>query len=192
MKALLIIIVLVLIGGGLYVMTNQKSGDPTSVSSNPVAMLQTNVGDIEIELFADKTPKTVQNFVTLVQKNFYDNTLFHRVIPNFMIQGGDPNTRAGDPRTFGTGGPGYQIDDEIVEGLSNITGAVSMANSGPNTNGSQFFINVVDNTYLDGKYTVFGRVLDGMDIAIKISNMPVNANNLPLEPVRIDEVLVRN
>src|SRR3989344_5384248 len=191
MKALLIIIVLVLIGGGLYVMTNQKSGDPTSVSSNPVAMLQTNVGDIEIELFADKTPKTVQNFITLTEKNFYDNTLFHRVIPNFMIQGGDPNTRAGDPRTFGTGGPGYQIDDEFVQGLSNVKGTISMANAGPNTNGSQFFINVVDNIGLDGRHSVFGKVIKGFEVAYKISQVPTGQNDLPVDPVRIDRIVIK-
>ncbi|HEY9583175.1 MAG TPA: peptidylprolyl isomerase [Candidatus Paceibacterota bacterium] len=190
MKTFIIILALIAIGAGAYYYKKGSAVMPTQ--GNPRVVIVTNQGEIELELYADKAPQTVKNFLTLAGKGFYNDTLFHRVIKGFMIQGGDPNTRAGDPRTFGTGGPGYQFADEIVEGLSNITGAVSMANSGPNTNGSQFFINVVDNTYLDGKYTVFGRVLDGMDIAIKISNMPVNANNLPLEPVRIDEVLVRN
>ena len=110
-----------------------------------------------------------------------------------MIQCGDPNTRAGDPRTFGTGGPGYSIPDEFVEGLSNVKGTISMANSGPNTGGSQFFINVVDNTYLDGRHTVFGKVVKGFDIAYKISQVPTTGDpqNLPLDPVRIDRVVIK-
>jgi peptidyl-prolyl cis-trans isomerase B (cyclophilin B) len=127
-----------------------------------VATFDTDKGTIRIELFDDKTPKTVANFEKLVAKNFYDGLVFHRVIPDFMIQGGCPDGR-------GTGGPGYKFEDEFHPSLKHDgPGVLSMANSGPNTNGSQFFITHVATPWLDGKHSVFGKVIEGQDVVDKI------------------------
>ena len=124
--------------------------------------LRTDKGSIEIELYADKTPKTVANFVNLAERGYYNGLTFHRVIPDFMIQGGDPTGS-------GRGGPGYQFGDEIVSSLKhNSPGTLSMANAGPGTNGSQFFITHVATPWLDGKHTIFGRVTSGQDVVDKI------------------------
>ncbi|MBV8396478.1 MAG: peptidylprolyl isomerase [Actinobacteria bacterium] len=143
--------------------------------------MQTNKGTIEIELFPDEAPKTVANFVELAQKGFYDGVIFHRVIEDFMIQGGDPTGT-------GTGGPGYQFEDEFnahkVE-----RGALAMANAGPNTNGSQFFIVTADSCpWLDGKHTVFGKVTSGMDVVDEISRVPKDARDKPRDEVRIESI----
>ena len=143
------------------------------------ATIKTNMGEIVIELFADKAPKTVENFVTLAEKGFYDGVIFHRVIPQFMIQGGDPTGT-------GRGGPGYTFADEFEPTLKHTeAGMLSMANSGPNTNGSQFFINLVDNSYLDTKHTVFGKVIFGMEVVEAIGKTPIDTNDRPLTPVVI-------
>jgi cyclophilin family peptidyl-prolyl cis-trans isomerase len=127
-----------------------------------------DLGEIRIELLHQKAPKTVANFKKLAGESFYDGTTFHRVIPNFMIQGGDPNTKDRDPRNDGRGGPGYTIPDEIND-TKHVRGVLSMANTGrPNTAGSQFFILVNDSPHLDGGYTAFGRVVEGMDVADRI------------------------
>lgn len=127
-----------------------------------VATFDTDKGTIRIELFADKTPKTVANFETLVGKKFYDGLIFHRVIPDFMIQGGCPDGR-------GTGGPGYKFEDEFHPDLKHdVPGILSMANAGPNTNGSQFFITHVATPWLDGKHSVFGKVIEGQDVVDSI------------------------
>ncbi|MBI4894185.1 MAG: peptidylprolyl isomerase [Candidatus Aenigmarchaeota archaeon] len=142
-----------------------------------VAVLETSMGEVRIELFLEQSPVTAGNFKKLVEEGFYDGTRFHRVIDGFMIQGGDPNSRdVGKIGLWGTGNPGYAIKDEFVEGLSNVRGTISMANSGPNSGGSQFFINVADNTNLDwdkpplsSRHPVFGRVVGGMDVVDSIS-----------------------
>jgi len=153
--------------------------------------LETTKGDVTLELFNDKAPKTTKNFINLTRKGFYDGIKFHRVIPSFMIQGGDPLTKGEDERLYGTGDPGYSFEDEFGEGLSNITGTISMANSGPNTNGSQFFINVADNVFLDGKHAVFGKVIKGMDVVLDISNAARNQNDLPLDDIVIKKVTIK-
>jgi cyclophilin family peptidyl-prolyl cis-trans isomerase len=195
MKYAITFLIVLAVGYYAYQSDLFKSNN-TSVNTNPTVILMTNKGDIEIELFADKAPKTVKNFLTLAESNFYDDTLFHRVIKGFMIQAGDPNTRAGSPNTFGMGGPGYSIPDEFGPGLSNVKGTISMANSGPNSGGSQFFVNVNDNTFLDGKHAVFGTVTKGYDIAVGISQVetvdPKNHNDLPVDPVRIDRVVIKS
>ncbi|TVP99042.1 MAG: peptidylprolyl isomerase [Planctomycetaceae bacterium] len=128
-----------------------------------VATFDTDKGTIRIELFADKTPKTVANFEKLVGQKFYDGLVFHRVIPDFMVQGGCPQGR-------GTGGPGYQFEDEFHPELKHdAPGVLSMANAGPNTNGSQFFITHVPTPWLDGKHSVFGKVLEGQDVVDSIA-----------------------
>jgi peptidylprolyl isomerase len=140
----------------------------TGSSQNPVALIETTKGNIRVELFMDKAPVTAGNFKKLVEEGFYDGTRFHRVIDDFMIQGGDPLSKDEAKRAqWGTGGPGYAIDDEFAEDLSNVKGTIAMANSGPNTGGSQFFINTVDNIYLDydkepltSKHPVFGKVIN--------------------------------
>ncbi len=152
------------------------------------ATLHTSKGDIVIEFDQSAAPQTVANFIKLAGAGFYDGTKFHRVIKNFMIQGGDPLTKDDSMAArWGTGGPGYQFADENVN-AHNAVGVVSMANSGPNTNGSQFFINVADNGFLDGKYNVFARVTAGLDIVMQISNTATNADDRPLEPIVLTSV----
>jgi cyclophilin family peptidyl-prolyl cis-trans isomerase len=145
------------------------------------ATLQTSEGAIEVELFPDAAPKTVENFEKLSRDGFYEGVIFHRVIPDFMIQGGDPTGT-------GMGGPGYEFEDEFNEHRVE-RGALAMANAGPNTNGSQFFIVTAEATpWLDGKHTVFGRVTSGMDVVDRISQTERDANDRPLKPVTIERV----
>ena len=145
------------------------------------ATIQTNKGTIELELFDDDAPKTVENFRSLAEKGFYDGVIFHRVIPDFMIQGGDPTGT-------GSGGPGYTFEDEFNEHPV-ARGALAMANAGPNTNGSQFFIVTADACpWLDGKHTVFGQVTDGMDVVDTISQLDRDPGDRPREDVSIERV----
>ena len=154
--------------------------------------LETTMGEIKLELYDDLTPKTAGNFKTLVEKGFYDGIIFHRVIPDFMIQGGDPDGR-------GTGGPGYTIEDEFSTEARNVRGSISMANSGPNSGGSQFFVNIADNSFLDfddnrapnSKHAVFGKVVSGMDVVDAISKVDRNAGAKPLEDVVIQKAYVK-
>lgn len=153
--------------------------------------LCTNKGDIVVELFTERVPHTVANFVQLVQEKFYDGTKFHRVIADFMIQGGDPFTKDDSLKErWGTGGPGYRFADEITRENQNDVGTIAMANAGPNTNGSQFFINVAANNFLDPKHTVFGRVVSGMNVVQDIVRSPVDARDCPLDPVVIEHTTV--
>lgn len=140
-------------------------------------LLSTSMGDITIQLYPDM-PITAGNFKKLVEKNFYDGVIFHRIIDGFMIQGGDPTGT-------GRGGPGYAIKDEFTPGSKNDRGTISMANAGPNTGGSQFFLNLVDNNFLDGKHPAFGKVIEGMDVVDKISKVETDSNDRPLEEVVI-------
>jgi cyclophilin family peptidyl-prolyl cis-trans isomerase len=145
------------------------------------ATLQTSEGAIEVELFPDDAPKTVENFEKLSRDGFYEGVIFHRVIPDFMIQGGDPTGT-------GMGGPGYEFEDEFNDHRV-ARGALAMANAGPNTNGSQFFIVTAEATpWLDGKHTVFGRVTSGMDVVDRISQAERDANDRPRKPVTIERV----
>ena len=158
----------------------------------PIAIIKTNFGGIKIQLFEEATPVTVRNFIQLAELNFYDGVLFHRVIPDFMIQGGDPNTREfpDDWSKHGTGGPDYRFEDEF-NNFKNIRGRLSMANSGQDTNGSQFFIITAEATeQLNGKHTVFGEVIEGMDIVDKISLVETNNQDHPLEDVKIEDILI--
>ncbi len=153
--------------------------------------LKTNKGDILIDLFTGKMPITTENFLKLARDNFYDGVKFHRVIDGFMIQGGDPLTKDDSQSArWGTGGPGYSIKDEFGEGLSNVRGTLAMANAGPNTGGSQFFINTVDNAFLDSKHPVFGRVTAGMEIVDTISTSATGSGDMPLEAIVIEDVIV--
>jgi cyclophilin family peptidyl-prolyl cis-trans isomerase len=145
------------------------------------ANMNTTLGTIEIELFDDDAPKTVENFRTLAGKGFYDGVIFHRIIPDFMIQGGDPNGT-------GSGGPGYTFEDEFNDHKI-VRGALAMANAGPNTNGSQFFLVTTDAApWLDGKHTVFGQVTAGMDAVDAIEALPTGDRDRPLDPPSIESI----
>lgn len=158
-------------------------------AKNMNVTFKTNKGDVVLELFGDRTPNTVANFVKLAQSGFYDGVKFHRVIKGFMIQGGDPLSKDDTlMERWGTGGPGYKFEDEITNDNKNDVGTISMANSGPNTNGSQFFINTKSNNFLDTKHTVFGKVVKGMDVVTLIENVEVNGNDRPIEPVIINSI----
>jgi peptidylprolyl isomerase len=175
---------------------------PEKNTMNPTAVLKTNKGTIEIELYKDVMPITAGNFEKLVTEGFYNGVKFHRVIDGFMIQGGDPLTKDDTAAArWGTGGPGYAIADEHIAGekLSNTRGSISMANSGPNSGGSQFFINLVDNTPLDfdkqplsSKHPVFGRVVKGIDVVDAIGKVPVGPRDVPVEPVIIESATIVN
>ncbi len=142
----------------------------------------TNLGDFTAELFEDKAPKTAGNFLELVEKGFYDGVIFHRVIDDFMIQGGDPTGT-------GMGGPGYTIDDEFGPGLAHSSeGILSMANAGPNTGGSQFFITLVPTPWLDGHHAIFGKITEGMDVVHKIGSTPTDFADRSLEDVVMEKV----
>ncbi len=157
-----------------------------------VAVMSTSMGDITIKLNSNDAPNTVANFVKLAKGGFYDGTKFHRVIPDFMVQGGDPLTKDDSLMgQWGTGGPGYAFEDEIHENNYNKVGTISMANSGPNTNGSQFFINVADNNFLDGKHTVFGIITGGMDVVNSIALVPTEGADRPVEAVIINFVTIK-
>jgi len=152
--------------------------------------IETNFGNIILELMPETAPETVRNFVKLAKSSFYDGVLFHRVIPGFMIQGGDPNTKKPDKSKWGTGGPGHNIKAEFSS-RSHLRGIVSMARAtDPNSAGSQFFIVTTDSTFLDRQYTVFGRVLEGMTIADKIVNLPRDKNDCPLQEAKILRVSI--
>lgn len=171
--------------------TEIKSETNTIKKMTTVTMT-TNQGVITLELFGDLKPKTVENFTTLAKKGFYNGTRFHRVIKGFMIQGGDPLSKdiANQPR-WGTGGPGYSFADELSTENKNVIGTISMANSGANTNGSQFFINTANNNFLDTKHTVFGKVIAGMDVVAKIENNKTGQNDRPIEDMIVEKIEVK-
>lgn len=155
------------------------------------ATIVTNYGDIKIEFFNDDAPLTVGNFLRLATGSFYDNTKFHRVIEDFMIQGGDPNSKDDEWSDDGIGGPGYSFKDEINKHKL-VRGSLAMANSGPDTNGSQFFIVTADSTpHLDGKHTNFGKVFEGMDVVDKIEKVRINEKSHPTQDVIIKEIRLR-
>ncbi len=154
------------------------------------AIIETNLGTIVFKLLPDLAPETVRNCEKLARDGFYNGTLFHRVIPGFMIQGGDPNTKSGNKNTWGMGGPGYTIKAEFSS-RSHHRGIVSMARAqDPNSAGSQFFIVTTDSTFLDRQYTVFGEIIEGMDVADKIVNLQRDRNDCPLEEAKMLHVKV--
>lgn len=160
-----------------------KQAQATDVK-NRTAVFETSKGIFKVELFDDKAPKTAGNFATLAQKGFYNGLIFHRVIDNFMVQSGDPNGN-------GTGGPGYTIPDEFSPDLKHDqAGILSMANRGPNTGGSQFFITLDATPWLDNKHAVFGRVTDGMDVVKAIGKVKTGAQDKPLEDVVIKKITI--
>jgi len=196
-KAALAAAALIIIAAGAIFMSGNFMGstEQSSDMGAKVAVLETSQGTVKIELFLEQSPVTAGNFKKLVEDGFYDGTRFHRVIDGFMIQGGDPNSRdVSKVGLWGTGNPGYAIKDEFVSGLSNMRGTIAMANSGPNSGGSQFFINVDDNVNLDwdkpplsSKHPVFGKVVEGMDVVDSISKSQTTGSpyDRPLEDVVI-------
>lgn len=172
---------------GENVAGEQIQQSPQSV----MAQFQTSKGAIVLELFEEKAPVTVANFIKLSEDGFYDGVTFHRVIKDFMIQSGDPNSKDDDWSNDGTGGPGYTFEDEFSPDDSLVKGSLAMANAGPNTNGSQFFIVTAPSTpWLNGKHTLFGKVVEGMDVVEAIEAVEVNAQDHPLEDVTITSIQI--
>jgi len=158
------------------------------LNSYSQAIIKTNLGDIRVKFYNSDSPVTVNNFLNLAQLGFYNGVKFHRVIKDFMIQGGDPLSKGDDVNIYGTGGPGYQFPDEI-NSHKLVAGSLAMANAGANTNGSQFFIVTAANTpWLDGKHTNFGEVTAGLDVVKKIENVATGVNDRPVEPVVINSI----
>jgi peptidyl-prolyl cis-trans isomerase A (cyclophilin A) len=199
MKGIWLILLLILVVGCQKVVIDNRNTIQTEFSSNPStqdnvlkevtmknrhARFETSMGNFEVELFEDKAPNTSKNFIDLINKGYYNNLIFHRVMKDFMIQGGDPK---GD----GTGGPGYSIKDEFHPSLKHDSpGILSMANAGPNTGGSQFFITVVPTPWLDGKHAVFGKVIDGYAVVDSISKVKTGVANRPLTDVIIKKITI--
>ncbi|MBI4176619.1 MAG: peptidylprolyl isomerase [Candidatus Aenigmarchaeota archaeon] len=180
MKQLLALLALAVLVSGCTQTGNAVKED---VMKNPIVVFETNMGTFRAEIYRDNVPATADNFISLVDKGFYNGIRFHRVIDGFMIQGGDPK---GD----GTGGPGYTIKDEFHPSLKHSKGGMlSMANAGPNTGGSQFFITVAPAPWLDGKHSIFGNVIQGYDVVEKISKVPTAADR-PLQDVIMQNVYV--
>lgn len=187
-KILIFSLITFLLAFNQLIYSQNKKDKQKIKESKPIAIIQTNMGTIEIELFADKTPKTVENFIGLANKGYYNGVIFHRVIDKFMIQGGDPTGT-------GRGGEslwGGRFEDEIVPDLKHDTeGILSMANAGPNTNGSQFFITLVPTPWLDGKHTVFGKVIKGIDVVRSIGKVQTNQQDRPLKDVIMEKVTIQ-
>lgn len=161
----------------------------TPTMPNPTVTFHTTLGAIELELYTDKAPLTAGNFLKLAEEGFYTGTAFHRVIPQFMIQGGDPLSKNYSNPMIGTGGPDYRIRDEFAPGLKHDKpGILSMANSGPNSGGSQFFITTVPTPWLDGRHAIFGRVVNGMDVVAQIEAAPRDARDKPTTAIVIERV----
>ncbi len=193
-KILLGLVLAAVVGIGAYFILRDRDGSVKDYGTEvltfedaPTALIETNYGNFKIQFYPEDAPKTVENFTALAKKGFYDGLTFHRVIKNFMIQGGDPTGN-------GTGGPGYKFEDELNPNTPSAKegykkGVVAMANSGPNTNGSQFFIMAAD-VPLPHQYTIFGKVVEGQEIVDKIGLVATGANDKPLKPVIIEKVTI--
>lgn len=195
------IVSVIIMGGSLLYAINKASEGASALASQAYqrgvgvvdgVVLETSHGDITINLFEEAAPKTVENFVTLAREDFYDGTRFHRVIPDFMIQGGDPLSKdVSQKARWGSGGPGYTFADEIND-YKLVQGRVAMANRGPDTNGSQFFIVTAEHTsWLDGVHTVFGEVTGGMNVVMEIQRVPTDNRDRPTRDVVIEDVILR-
>jgi len=179
-KALIVIVVLLLV----FIAGGYITGFIIGGNSVKKAVFDTNMGSFTVELFEEKAPITVGNFEKLANDGFYNGVIFHRIMDGFMIQGGDPTGT-------GMGGPGYNIEDEFHDDLKHDSaGILSMANAGPNTGGSQFFITLDATTWLDGKHAVFGKVIEGMDVVKKIGGVQVDQNSRPLQDIIINSIKI--
>jgi len=194
------VFIIILVLGTVFLLTSNNKKDNIMVNQdileeviaeNVFVTFKTSEGEIKLELISSEAPKTVANFVTLAKDGFYNGTRFHRVIKDFMIQGGDPLSKDESKRNYwGTGGPGYSFEDE-PNNIALVQGVIAMANSGPNTNGSQFFIITAEATpWLQGVHTGFGRVIDGMDIVMKIDEVSTSPADQPIEDIVIESVIV--
>ena len=170
------------LGMGALFAADKTPAEKAEAAKGPKAIIKTKFGDMDIVFFPEKAPKHVENFIALAKSGFYNGTIFHRVIPGFMIQGGDPNTKdLNKPETYGQGGPSQRLKAEFND-IPHRRGILSMARTNdPNSAGSQFFIVVKDSNFLDGQYTVFGEVVKGMEVADKIVSLPKNSRDLPTE-----------
>ena len=191
MKHIIILLsALILISGCVQSQNNtitnlNPSPQNTAMANNPTAIFETNKGTFKAEIFQDKVPMTANNFINLAKSGFYNNLTFHRIIADFMIQGGDPK---GD----GTGGPGYEIRDEFNPSLKHSSkGILSMANAGSDTGGSQFFITLVPTPWLDSKHAIFGKVTEGIDVVDAIGKLKTGQNDKPLSPVIIQKLTIQ-
>ena len=180
-----------LLGMGALFAADKSPMGKAEVAKGPKAMIKTKFGDMDIVFFPEKAPKHVENFIALAKSGFYNGTIFHRVMPGFMIQGGDPNTKdLNKPETYGQGGPSQRLKAEFND-IPHRRGILSMARTNdPNSAGSQFFIVVKDSNFLDGQYTVFGEVVKGMEVADKIVSLPRNNRDLPTERAEMTVVVV--
>jgi len=179
-----------LLGMGTLFAADKPAAGTVAGIKGPKATLKTKFGDMDIVFFPEKAPKHVESFIALAKSGFYNGTIFHRVIPGFMIQGGDPNTKdPNKPETYGQGGPSQKLKAEFND-IPHRRGILSMARTNdPNSAGSQFFIVVKDSNFLDGQYTVFGEVVKGMEVADKIVNLPRNSRDLPADRVEVTVVV---
>jgi len=180
-----------LLGMGALSAADKAPVGKADVTTGPKAIIKTKFGDMDIVFFSEKAHKHVENFITLAKSGFYNGTIFHRVIPGFMIQGGDPNTKdLNKPETYGQGGPTQRLKAEFND-IPHKRGILSMARTNdPNSAGSQFFIVVKDSSFLDGQYTVFGEVVKGMEVADKIVGLPRNSHDLPTDRAEMTVVVV--
>ncbi len=186
LKKLLILCLVIFCSFSVIACGSETKNEPAAVPLKPAtAVFETSMGTFEVKLATELAPKTCENFIELAKKGFYNGVTFHRVIDNFMIQGGDPTGT-------GTGGPGYTIKDEFSSKLTHEgAGILSMANAGPNTGGSQFFITLRACPWLDGKHAVFGKVVKGMNVVYKIGKVQTDGNDKPLEPVTIKTIVIK-
>jgi len=198
-KLYISLLIIIIILGGYFIFVQyvkEKSLDDDNITSPDkvmTAIIKTNFGEVKLELFDSDAPKTVDNFVKLVEQGFYNETKFHRVIKGFMVQGGDPLSKDNSLKnSWGTGGPGYVFEDEIHSNNRNFRGTISMANAGPDTNGSQFFFNTNDNNFLDAKHTVFGKVIEGLDVVSQIENVSIEGPDRPVEDVIVESIKIEN
>jgi len=180
--AALAVVAVALMAMAAFLSGNMTGEDISMKTKNKIAVFETSMGAFKVELYDDKAPETAGNFASIAERGFYNGLVFHRVIDGFMMQGGDPK---GD----GTGGPGYAIKDEFGPGLKHDSeGIVSMANSGPDTGGSQFFITLAPTPWLDGKHAIFGKVIEGMEVVRAIGKVQTDSNDRPLKPVTINRI----
>ena len=185
MKIIALLTFIIAVSVFLKAFAAQPASAGEAAAKRQTATFETSMGTFKIELYNDLAPKTVKNFTDLINKNYYDGIIFHRVIDDFMIQGGCPQGN-------GMGGPGYNIPDEFGKGLKHDKpGMLSMANSGPNTGGSQFFITLAPCTWLDGKHAIFGHVSQGLDVVEKIGKVPTDSRDRPLKKVVIEKITVK-
>jgi len=187
MRKFLVFAFLFLTGYTLYAVDQEEKAK----QSDNIVVIETDFGEIQFGLFEDAAPENVDSIVKLVKKDFYNGTTFHRIVPGFVIQGGDPLTKDKNPSNDGTGGPGYYVKDEFSKDLKHLTGTVALAKARDDQNGSQFYICLEKLNFLDGKYTIVGQVIKGMDTAYKIAKVKRDKNNRPIENVVMKKVYLK-